>query len=112
MGGFDMSINIPRGQSDEIIEHIIESLRAYEADHPNAQIDLYRQNKVSVRVRIIDPDFASQDRIERHEYVWKYLDSLDEESQSDITSLILLTPDETKKSFANFEFEDPVPSRI
>ena len=35
-----MSINIPRGQSDEIIENIIESLRAYEADHRNAQIDL------------------------------------------------------------------------
>jgi len=105
-----MSISIPRGQSDKIIDGIIESLRAYEADHPNAQIDLYRQNPVSVRVRIIDPDFASLDRVERNTYVWKYLDSLDEESQSDISSLILLTPDETKKSFANFEFEDPVPS--
>ena len=105
-----MSINIPRGDSDAIIENIIDSLRAYEADHPNAQIDLYRQNPVSVRVRIIDPDFARQDRVERHKDVWRYLDSLDEESQSDISSLILLTPGETKKSFANFEFEDPVPS--
>ncbi len=107
-----MSINIPRGQSDEIIENIIESLRAYEADHPSAQIDLYRQNKVSVRVRIIDPDLASGNWVERNTYVWKYLDSLDEESLSDITSLILLTPDETKNSLANFELEDPVPSRI
>jgi stress-induced morphogen len=112
MGGFDMSINIPRGRSDAIIEGIIESLRAYEADHPNAQIDLYRQNPVSVRVRIIDPDFACHDRVERHKNVWKYLDSLEEETQSDISSLILLTPDETKKSFANFEFEDPVPSSL
>jgi hypothetical protein len=107
-----MPVSIPRGESDAIIENIIDSLRAYEADHPNAQIDLYRQNKVSVRVRIIDPDLASQDRIERHKYVWRYLDSLDDESVSDITTLILLTPDETERSFANFEFEDPVPSGI
>jgi len=107
-----MSMNIPRGQSDEIIDGIIESLRAYEADHPDAQIDLYRQNPVSVRVRIIDPDFASLDRVERNKDVWKYLDSLEEESQSDISSLILLTPGETKISFANFEFEDPVPSGL
>lgn len=105
-----MPICIPRGQSDAIIENIIESLRGYEADHPNAQIDLYRQNPVSVRVRIIDPDLACLDWVDRHKYVWKYLDSLDDESQSDITSLILLTPDETGRSFANFEFEDPVPS--
>jgi hypothetical protein len=112
MGGFDMSINIPRGQSDTIIDAIIESLRAYEADHPNAQIDLYRQNPVSVRIRIIDPDLASRNWVERNGYVWKYLDSLDEESQSDISSLILLTPDETARSFANLEFEDPVPSAL
>ena len=107
-----MSINIPRGQSDATIEGIIESLRVYEADHPNARIDLYRQNPVSIRIRIIDPDLASRNWVERNGYVWKYLDSLDEDSQSDISSLILLTPDETERSFANFEFEDPVPSSV
>jgi hypothetical protein len=44
-----MSIRIPRGKSDEVIDRIVEALRGYEADHPCAQIDLYRQN-VAVHV--------------------------------------------------------------
>ena len=107
-----MSINIPRGESDEIIERIVEALRVYEADHPNARIDLYRQNSVSVRVRIIDPDLADLNRAERNKYVWKYFDILSEDDQSEVSSLILLKPDEVEKSFANFEFEDPVPSGL
>jgi stress-induced morphogen len=103
-------INIPRGTSDEIMERIVEALHAYEADHPRARIDLYRQNPVSVRIRIIDPDFAGQNRIERHKLTWKYFDSLSDDDLSDLSSLILLTPDETGMSFANMEFEDPVPS--
>ena len=74
-----------------------------------AQIDLYRQNKVSVRVRIIDPDFASQDRIERHKYVWKYLDSLDDESLSDIT--VADSPDtrRNREVFRQFRVRGPCP---
>jgi hypothetical protein len=105
-----MSIGIPRGKSDEVIERFIEALRAYENDHPNSRIDLYRQNPVSVRVRIIDPDFAGRGKVERSKDVWKYLNALDDETASDLSTLILLTPDEMAKSFANFEFEDPVPS--
>jgi hypothetical protein len=107
-----MSISIPRGKSDEVIDRIVEALRAYEADHPSARIDLYRQNPVSVRVRIIDPAFAVQNKIERNKEAWKYLNSLPDEVQSDLSTLILLTPEETKMSFANFEFEDPVPSSL
>ena len=105
-----MSINIPRGTSDDVIEQICAGLRAYEADHPQAKIDLYRQNAVSVRVRIIDPDFAGQDKSERIRRAWKYLDPVPEEVVGDISTFILLTPDEVARSFANFEFEDPVPS--
>ena len=35
---------------------------------------------------------------------------LPDEVQSDLSTVILLTPEETGMSFANFEFEDPVPS--
>jgi hypothetical protein len=107
-----MSVNIPRGNSDAVIDRIIEALRAYETDHPSARIDLYRQNPVSVRVRIIDPDFAGRNKIERSKEAWKYLNSLPDEIQSDLSSLILLTPEETKMSFANLEFEDPIPSSL
>jgi hypothetical protein len=37
---------------------------------------------------------------------------LPDEIQSDLSSLILLAPEETKKSFANLEFEDPIPSQL
>ncbi len=107
-----MSINVPRGKSDEVIEKMIAVLRNFEADHPRAQIDLYRQNPVSVRIRIVDPDFVGLLRHQRHELVWKYLDPLSEEEQSDISTLVLITPEEIKKSFANMEFEDPVPSEL
>lgn len=107
-----MAINIPRGNSDEVIDTITATLRDYEADHPRAQIDLYRQNSVSVRVRIIDPDFAGQGKPQRNQQAWRYLGQLPEEIQSDISTVLLLTPDETKMSFANFEFEDPIPSKL
>ena len=107
-----MAIHILRGRSDAILEAIIDALRAYEADHPEARIDLYRLNAVSVRVRIVDPSFANMTKVERSKRVWKYLDALSDEVQSDLSTLILLTPEETKKSFANVEFDDPVPSGL
>jgi hypothetical protein len=86
MGGFEMSIIVARGNSDEVIDRIIDALRAYEADHPNARIDLYRLNSVSVRVRIIDPDLAGHSKIDRSKEAWKYLNSLPDEIQSDLSS--------------------------
>lgn len=105
-----MPINITRGASDPVIDEIIEALKRYEADRPGSQIDLYRQDPVSVRIRIIDSELAGLNKIDRNKLVWAYLDKISEETQSDISTLILLTPEETKKSFANFEFNDPVPS--
>ncbi|MDR3635655.1 MAG: hypothetical protein P4L84_17770 [Isosphaeraceae bacterium] len=107
-----MSISVLRGTADEVIDRIMEALRAYEADHPHAQIDLYRQNTVSVRVRIIDPDLAGRNKVDRSKEAWKYLNALPDEIQADLSALILLTPDETRMSFANLEFEDPVPSGL
>jgi hypothetical protein len=112
MGGFDMPIQIMRGSSDGVIDQIVGALRPYLAAHPTSQIDLYRQNAVSVRVRIIDPDFAGQNNVDRSNEVWKYLGALTDEVGSDISTLILLTPGETQKSLANIEFEDPVPSTL
>jgi hypothetical protein len=107
-----MAINIPRGKSDEVLDKIIAALNQYEADHPQAQIDLYRQNSVSVRVRIIDPGFVGHSKPQRSQHAWKYLGPLPEDVQGDISTLLLLTPDERKMSFANFEFDDPIPSKL
>jgi len=32
--------------------------------------------------------------------------------QNDISTVLLLTPDETKASFANLEFDEPIPSKL
>lgn len=107
-----MAVNVPRGRTDEVIDRITAALARYEADHPRARIDVYRQNPVSVRVRIIDPDFAGQGKPERSRAAWAYLDHLPDDTQSDISTLLLLTPDETDRSFANLEFDDPIPSEL
>jgi hypothetical protein len=107
-----MAINIPSGNSDEVIDRIIAVLQQYETDHPQAQIDLYRQNSVSVRVRFIDAGFAGQTKLQCSQQVWKFLGQLSEDVQGDTSTLLLLAPDERKMSFANFVFDDPIPSKL
>lgn len=107
-----MAVNIVRGKTDNVVEEIMSALEAYQHDHPGAQIDLYRQNSVSVRVRIIDSGFAGQSKPQRSEQAWKYLGRLPDDTQGDISTVLLLTPEETKMSFANFEFDDPIPSKL
>lgn len=101
-----------RGKSDKNIKKIITVLEKYETVNEQAHIDIYRQNRVSVRIRIIDPSFQGLDKPERHSKIWHYLEKLPEDAQGDISMLLLLTPDETKMSFANFEFEDPIPTQL
>ena len=102
-----MAITIQRGTSDEAIEAISAALKDYLADHPACEIALYRQNAVSVRIRVVDPEFAGMSKAERSRRVWGYLEELPEEVHSDISMLLLMTPDEKPMSFANFEFDDP-----
>jgi hypothetical protein len=72
----------------------------------------YRQNPFSLRARIIDPDFAGVGLAERHDAVWRLLEGLPEESQSQMSVLLLLTPEETAQSMANLEFDHPTPSDL
>jgi hypothetical protein len=107
-----MGIAVTRGTADSIIERIITSLGCCLEDHPEAEIGLSRHNSVSIRVRIIDSAFQGITRAGHSDLVWKYFNGLSEEDQSEISSLILLTPAETEQSFANFEFNNPVPSGL
>ena len=63
-------------------------------------------------MRIIDPEFAGRGKPQRSQHVWRYFDQLPDEVQGDLRTVLLITPDETKKSFANFEFDDPIPSKL
>lgn len=110
-GDYEMAINI-RGQSDAIIDKVVEALHPYDVDHPQAAIEIYRQNPVSVRIRIVDPDFHGKGKPQRSQDAWAYLEKLPEAVQGDISTMLLLTPDEAKTSFANFEFDDPIPSKL
>jgi hypothetical protein len=95
---------------DGTVQRVRAVLREYEATHPNATIAVYRYNPVSVRIRIIDPDFQGLDRVDRDTAIWRFLDQLPEEVLAEITLLLLLTPKEAKTSLANLEFENPLPS--
>ena len=100
------------GQTDESQERVLEALKGYEAKHPRAKLEIKRQNSVSIRIMIVDSYFKSMSRADRHDYVLKYLEELPDEVFGDITMLLLLTPEETKKSLAFMEFVDPIPSRL
>jgi stress-induced morphogen len=97
---------------DQGVQQVLDVLREYESAHAGAQIEVYRQNPVSIRIRIVDPDFRGMDRVDRDSLLWKTLEKLPHEVQSDLTLLLLLTPDEKAMSFADFEFDHPVPSAI
>ncbi len=99
-------------QTDTQVQQVLEALRDYQDAHPAAQVDARRQNSVSVRIRIIDPAFAGQDRVDREPAVWRLLNTLPEDVFSNITMLLLITPAEAEHSLANLEFEDPIPSRL
>ena len=95
------------------IKDVETALKPYLERHPNAQLDSYSQNSVSIRIRVIDPDFDGLDRGKRHDLIWDYLEkALPEHLIQQVTVLLLLTPDETDTSYSNMDFEDPIPSNL
>ena len=76
--------------------------------------DAYRYNPASIRVRIVDERFEGKSTDKRDTLVEPLLEQLPENLQSDIMSLLMLSPSETSKSLkaelANLEFEEPSPS--
>src|SRR5574341_34396 len=97
---------------DPQVQQILDVLAEYERAHPRAQIEGRRHSPVSIRLRIIDPDFHGKDRVEREPELWTLLQRLPEEVFVNITMLLLLTPEEAERSFASQEFEHPIPARL
>lgn len=81
-----------------------------------AQVDAYRYNSASIRVRVIDPRFEGKSNEERDSMVEPYLDQLPVETQAEIMTLRTLAPGEEsrdlRKGLANLEFEDPSRSML
>jgi hypothetical protein len=110
MKGCEMKRHREGSEIDADLKRIREALSEHKRLHRNATIDIQRLNSVSIRIRIIDPDFKGLDLVERDNQLWKILDKLPEDVLSQISLLLLLSPEETKKSLANLEFERPVGS--
>ncbi len=83
------------------------------------QVDAYRYNAASIRVRVIDERFNGMPREKRDGMVEPYLEQLPERTQADIMTLFTFAPSDlqqapkTLKEFLlNTEFEDPSPSML
>jgi stress-induced morphogen len=95
-------------KNDVDVQQIQDVLAEYQRNHKEAQIDVRRRHEVSIRIRVIDPDFCGLDRVDREPEIWKLLDKLPDEVYANITMVLLLTLDEAPNSFANMEFENPI----
>jgi hypothetical protein len=107
-----MPLKLRTKRPDPVLKQIAAVLKKYETAHPHANIEVYRQNNVSVRIRVIDPSYAKKGWAEREEELWKLLLDLPDEVVADISMILMLTPEEAKESFASKEFDDPIPSPV
>lgn len=102
---------IIRGNADAQVQALKTALDAYETQYPGSEAALYRHNPGSIRVRVIDRRFEGMTRSRRHAHVWDFLAArAPEDAMAEISPLVTLPPAELGNSFANSEFEDPVPS--
>ena len=83
------------------------------------QVDAYRYNAASIRVRVIDSQFEGLSPEDRDAMVEPLLEQLPERTQADIMSLFTFAPSEIEQSpktsrclLLNAEFEDPSPSML
>ena len=83
------------------------------------QVDAYRYNPASIRVRVIDSKFEGLPSEKRDAMVEPHLEKLPERTQVDIMSLFTFAPSELQKTsksirefLLNTEFDDPSPSML
>jgi hypothetical protein len=83
------------------------------------QVDAYRYNSASIRVRVIDGRFEGMRREKRDGMVEPFLEQLPERTQADIVTLFTFAPSELQQPakimrelLLNTEFEDPSPSML
>ena len=104
---------IVRGNPDTEVQSLQEALTAYENSHPGAQATLYRHNPASIRLRVIDRRFEGMPKSRRHADVWDFLaEKVPHDTLADVSLVLTVSPAELGNSFANFEFEEPLASKI
>lgn len=83
------------------------------------QVDTYRYNSASIRVRVVDSRFQGKEPSKRDAMVERHLKRLPERIQADIVNLFTFAPEELENREAhlrewllNIEFEDPSSSSL
>ena len=83
------------------------------------QVDAYRYNSASIRVRVVDPRFEGLSAEARDALVEPHLEQLPDQTQADLIYLLTIAPSELegtgrkfKHALMNAEFEDPSPSML
>ena len=104
---------VTQGNPDTEVLSLKDALDAYEAANPGADAALYRQNSASIRLRVIDRRFEGMSKSRRHAHVWDFLAArVPADTLADVSLVLTVAPAELRDSFANFEFERPIPSRL
>ena len=82
------------------------------SDDPNDVV--YRYNPASIRLRVTDPSFEGMSFERREAAIRSILQSLPSRVRTDITLILLLTPEECEDptDLMNLEFDDPAGSRL
>lgn len=100
-------------RTDETIR--IENLLGEHFD----QVDAYRYNSASIRLRVIDMKFEGLSRTKRDTRVERWIEKLPPETQRDIVTLFTFAPSELtdprfhlRELMQNTEFEAPSPSTL
>jgi hypothetical protein len=81
-------------------------------------VDAYRYNSASIRVRVIDERFEGLSSDKRDSLIEPHLNLLPERTQADIMTLLTFAPSELEKTprssrvLMNVEFDDPSPSLL
>jgi stress-induced morphogen len=79
---------------------------------PDCPPAAYRYNSASIRVRVVSDRFRNKSLSEREDLLLPIVRRLPKDTQEDITILLLLSPEESRDSVLNLEFETPTPSTL
>lgn len=81
-----------------------------------SQVDAYRYNSASIRVRVIDDRFEGKSIPEREDLVFPVIEKLPKRIREDIILLLTMAPSElggrNRHLLVNLEFEHPRPSGL
>ena len=97
----------PTRNGDRVVNKIRQAFADYQVNHRRAVVEVKRQGRATIRVRVVDPDFRGLDKVERWKMVWPVIEPLPSRVRDDIYILLLLTPAEKRTSFLSKEFDDP-----